>query len=61
MVILKCLLAATDLSAPARHAVEQAALVSRETGASLDLLHMANFIPLERLRQLMLESPEELE
>lgn len=61
MVRLKRLLAATDLSAPARHAVERAALVSQETGASLDLLHVANLAPLERLRQLMLETPAELQ
>lgn len=61
MVIFKRLLAATDLSAPARHAVERAALVSQETGSSLDLLHVANLAPLERLRQLMLETPAELQ
>lgn len=61
MALLKRLLAATDLSAPARHAVERAALVSQETGASLDLLHVANLAPLERLRQLMLETSEELQ
>lgn len=61
MALLKRLLAATDLSAPARHAVERAALVSQETGASLDLLHVANLAPLERLRQLMLETPAELQ
>lgn len=55
------LLAATDLSAPARHAVERAALVSKETGAPLDLLHVADLAPLERLRQLMGESPEDLQ
>jgi nucleotide-binding universal stress UspA family protein len=59
MTNIKRLLAATDLSAPARHAVERAALVSKETGASLDLLHVANFAPLERL-QLMLKTPDEL-
>ncbi|MBK7955975.1 MAG: universal stress protein [Candidatus Accumulibacter sp.] len=58
---LNHIVAATDFSAPARHAVERAALVSRETGAPLDLLHMANLAPLERLRQLMLETPEDLE
>ena len=61
MALLKRILATTDLSAPARHAVERAALVSQETGASLDLLHVANLAPLERLRQLMLETSEELQ
>lgn len=60
MTKLNHLLAATDLSAPARHAVERAALVSKETGAPLDLLHVADLTPLERLRQLMGKSPEEL-
>ena len=53
MYQLNRILAATDLSAPARHAVERAALVSKETAAALDLLHVANLAPLERLRQLM--------
>ena len=55
------ILATTDLSAPARHAAERAALVSRETTAQLDLLHVANLAPLERLRQLMGSSQAELE
>ncbi|MEO7780826.1 MAG: universal stress protein [Candidatus Nitrotoga sp.] len=59
--MLKRILAATDLSAFARHAVERAALVSQETGSSLDLLHVANLAPLERLRQLMMETPEGLQ
>ncbi|CAG4883177.1 Universal stress protein family 4 [Georgfuchsia toluolica] len=60
MTKLNHLLAATDLSAPARHAAERAALVSKETGAPLDLLHVADLAPLEKFRQLMGESPEEL-
>jgi universal stress protein E len=55
------ILAATDLSAPARHAAERAALVSQATDASLDLLHVANFAPLERLRLLMEAAPIEME
>lgn len=47
------ILAATDLSAPARHAVQRAALVSRETDATLALLHVANLAPLDRLRRLI--------
>ena len=58
---LRRILATTDLSAPARHAAERAALVSRETAAQLDLLHVANLAPLERLRQLMGSSGAELE
>ena len=61
MADIKHLLAATDFSAPAHHAVERAALVVQEAGASLDLLHVANLAPLERLRQLMMESPQDLQ
>lgn len=55
------ILAATDLSAPARHAVERAALVSKEMRSTLDLLHVANLAPLERLRQLMGATPADME
>lgn len=55
------ILAATDLSAPARHAVERAALVSKDTAAALELLHVANLAPLERLRQLMGVTPADME
>ncbi|MBE0623064.1 MAG: universal stress protein [Burkholderiales bacterium] len=55
------ILAATDLSAPARHAAERAALVSKEAGASLDLLHVANFDTLERLRLLMEVAPDDMQ
>lgn len=58
---LKRILAATDLSAPARHAAERAAIVSKETSAPLDLLHVANLAPLERLRQLMGLTPSDME
>lgn len=46
-------LAATDLSAPARHAAERAARVARELGAALALLHVISATPLERLRRLV--------
>lgn len=58
---LNRILAATDLSAPARHAVERAALVSKDTAATLDLLHVANLAPLERLRRLMGATPADME
>lgn len=58
---LNRVLAATDLSTPARHAAERAALVSKETTASLDLFHVANLAPLERLRQLMALTPADME
>lgn len=47
------LLAATDLSAHARHAAERAAMISQSTGATLDLLHVANLAPLDQMRQLL--------
>lgn len=57
---LQRILAATDLSAPARRAAERAALLCKETSAALDLLHVANLAPLERLRQFMATTPEAL-
>lgn len=57
----KHILAATDLSAPARHAVERAALVSKDMAATLDLLHVANLAPLARLQQLMGVTPADME
>lgn len=53
MPVLKRLLAATDLSAPARHAAERAALIAGETGAGLDLVHVLSLAPLEQLRRLL--------
>jgi nucleotide-binding universal stress UspA family protein len=58
---LKRVLAATDLSKPARHAAERAAMVSRETDTLLDLLHVVDLTPWERLRQLMGALPAEME
>jgi universal stress protein E len=58
MMQLNRILAATDLSTPARHATERAALVSKETGVPLDLLHVANLAALERLRQRMAIAPD---
>ena len=58
---LNRILAATDLSAPARHAVERAAQVSKDTAVPLDLLHVANLAPLERLRQFMGATPVDME
>lgn len=39
---LERLLAATDLSAPARHPAERAALVAKDAGATLRLLHVVS-------------------
>ena len=58
---LNHIVAATDLSAPARHAVERAAIVSKDTAATLDLLHVTNLAPLERLWQLTGTTPADIE
>jgi nucleotide-binding universal stress UspA family protein len=47
------ILAATDLSAPARHAVARAALIAREAGARLALQHVVSVSALDELRQLL--------
>lgn len=60
MTPLKHLLAATDLSAPARHAAERAAWVARDTGATLDLVHVVPLSPLQHLRRLAVPLPPEL-
>ncbi len=51
MTALKHLIAATDLSAPARQAAERAARLAHETGASLTLLHALAQRPLQELQQ----------
>lgn len=61
MSTLSRILATTDLSTPARRAVERAAQVSQHTCATLELLHVANLAPLQRLRQLMLENSDDLQ
>lgn len=50
---LKRILAATDLSAPARHAVARAFRIAGETGAGLTLLHVLNQGGVEQLRRLL--------
>lgn len=49
----KRILAVTDLSIPARHAAQRAALVGRDTSTPLELLHVAQLAPLVRMRRLM--------
>lgn len=53
MTILKRILAATDLSAPARHAVARAYHIAGVTGAELTLLHVINQGALDELRTLL--------
>ena len=50
---LRSILAATDLSAPAQHAVARAFRTAADSGAKLDLLHVINQGALEALRQLL--------
>lgn len=47
------LLAATDFSGPARHALERAAWLAGETGAALTVLHVLNRSALDHLRGLL--------
>jgi nucleotide-binding universal stress UspA family protein len=58
MARLQRLLAATDLSAPARHAVERAARVARATGAELDLVHVGSDARVTELRRLVAGLPQ---
>lgn len=53
MARLQRLLAATDFSAPARHAAERAASVARTTGAALDLVHVGSVSRVAELRRLV--------
>lgn len=53
MTALTCILAATDLSAPARHAVARAMRIADETGARLELMHAVSQGALEALRRLV--------
>jgi nucleotide-binding universal stress UspA family protein len=47
------ILAATDLSAPARHAVDRAFRVAADTGADLELMHVINQGAVNALRRLL--------
>lgn len=60
MAQLKRLLAATDFSAPARHAVERAASVARAAGAELHLVHVGAFSRLDELRRLVANLPADI-
>ncbi|HQZ02350.1 MAG TPA: universal stress protein [Thauera sp.] len=50
---LRTILATTDLSALARHAVARAALIAAETGARLSLQHVVNVGAFDALRHLL--------
>lgn len=51
------ILAATDFSGPALHAVERAARISKETGAKLTLLHVSEPPSMEMLKLLWSDEP----
>jgi nucleotide-binding universal stress UspA family protein len=61
MTRIQTLLAATDLSAPARHAVARAASVAAQTGARLILIHVINLGLMESLRRLLGQSGQTVE
>lgn len=61
MTRIERLLAATDLSAPARYAAERAALVAQQLGGRLELLHVISTSPLARLHRLLQAAPADLE
>jgi nucleotide-binding universal stress UspA family protein len=61
MTQLKRLMVCTDFSAPARHAAARAATVARDTGAELELVHVASAAPLEKLRRIAAHLPAGLE
>ena len=52
MTTLHTLLAATDLSPPSRHAAMRAALLAKQTGARLELVHVLEKSALDELRRL---------
>lgn len=61
MTALKHILAATDLSAPARHATARAASVASEAEALLSIIHVASQPPIDSLRQLLALDIEKFE
>jgi nucleotide-binding universal stress UspA family protein len=61
MFQLQRVLATTDLSAPARHAAERAALVAKDAGATLRLVHIISDPVLSSLRQLLEGTPDDVE
>jgi len=58
---IQSLLAATDLSAPARHAVERATMVAADSGARLAVTHVVSRGALDELRSLLGQAPATIE
>jgi nucleotide-binding universal stress UspA family protein len=50
---LRTLLAATDFSAPSRHAVQRAALLAHDSSARLEILHVLETKTLDELRRIL--------
>ena len=55
------ILAATDLSAPARHAAERAAMLARQSGGRLDLVHVLEKNALTELKRLFEQAGEAMQ
>ena len=60
MMQIRSIVAATDLSAPARRAVDRAAMLARERSASLTLVYAVNAPALDQLRR-WLDAPGDAE
>jgi len=58
---LRTLLAATDLSAPSRHTVQRAAMLAKESGAKLELVHVLQQNVLDEVRELLKKDGEALQ
>jgi len=58
MSALRSIVAATDLSAPARHAADRAARLAQGAGASLTLVHAASGSALDQLRRFVSSAEE---
>jgi nucleotide-binding universal stress UspA family protein len=61
MTQIRHILAATDLSGPARHAVDRAMFIAAESGARLDVLHVVRRDPFDELRRIIGAEAQELE
>ena len=58
---LRTLLAATDLSAPSRHTAQRAAMLAKQIGARLELVHVLQQSALDELRELFKKDGEALQ
>ena len=58
---LRTLLAATDLSVPSRHTAQRAAMLAKESGAKLELVHVLQQNALNELREIFKKDGEALQ